>query len=120
LKGTFANAHNRLWPGQFVNVRLTLSVQSNALIVPTSAVQTGQDGQYVFVVKPDNTVEMRPVVVDRGVGDETILSRGVARGETVVTDGQLRLGPGARIEIKRPVQMESDKEPPARTSKKAG
>jgi multidrug efflux system membrane fusion protein len=100
MKGTFQNKNRNLWPGQFVNVVLTLSIQPNAILAPTSAVQTGQNGQYVFVVKADDTVEMRPIVVDRAIGDESVIGTGLAAGETVVTDGQLRLAPGSKVEIK--------------------
>jgi multidrug efflux system membrane fusion protein len=100
LKGTFANRDRSLWPGQYVNVILTLTTESNALVVPTEAVQTGQQGQYVFVVKPDQTVEMRPVVVEQVFEHETVIAKGLQPGETVVTDGQLRLSPGAKVEIK--------------------
>ena len=100
IKATFANANRRLWPGQFVNVRVRLTSDANAIVVPTVAVQAGPEGQYVYVVKADNTVEMRPVEVARTAGQETVLRQGVKRGETVVTDGQLRLVPGSRITIK--------------------
>lgn len=100
LKGTFANPHRKLWPGQFVNAVLTLASRPNALLVPTAAVQTGQGGQYVFVVKADNTVESRPVSAGMAVKDETVIEKGLSPGEMVVTDGQLQLIPGARVEIK--------------------
>ena len=100
VKGTFANEDRRLWPGQFVNVTVTLTADPNAVVVPTPAVQTGQQGTFVFVVKPDQTVELRPVAVARLAGDETVVQSGVAGGETVVTDGHLRLVPGSRISIK--------------------
>jgi multidrug efflux system membrane fusion protein len=100
LKGTFANSGLRLWPGQFVNCALTLTYLSNAVVVPTSAVQTGQQGEYLFVVKRDGTVEMRPVAVALAGGGESVIARGVKPGETVVTDGQLRLVPGAKVEVK--------------------
>jgi multidrug efflux system membrane fusion protein len=101
LKGTFLNKEKRLWPGQFVNVVLTLSTQSNAVVVSTNAIQTGQEGQYVFVVKPDLTVESRSVAVDRILGQEAIIAKGLSPGETVVTDGQLQLVPGSKVEIKK-------------------
>ena len=101
LKGTFPNEDRRLWPGQFVNVMLTLATKPNAVIVPTSAVQTGQSGQYIFIVKPDLTVESRPVAAGETIGDETVIEKGVRAGESVVTDGQLRLVPGVRVEIKK-------------------
>ncbi len=100
LKGTFANREKKLWPGQFVNVVLTLTREPNAIVVPSQAIQTGQEGQYVFVVKQDLTVESRPVVIGRSVNNETVVQKGLHGDEKVVTDGQLRLYPGARVEIK--------------------
>ena len=100
LKGAFANQDRRLWPGQFVNVVLTLTTQPNAIIVPSQAIQTGQEGQYVFVVKSDLTVEARPVTVSRTINNESIIEKGLREGEAVVTDGQLRLVPGAKVEVK--------------------
>jgi multidrug efflux system membrane fusion protein len=102
IKGTFPNDDRRLWPGQFVNVVVTLTTESNALVVPAATVQTGQQGQYVFVVKPNQTVDLRPVTVERSDGVETVVATGVKAGETVVTDGQLRLVPGTRITVKAP------------------
>lgn len=101
LKGTFDNAESRLWPGQFVNVVLTLTTQGNAIVVPTPAVQTGQQGQFVFVVKPDMTAETRPVVVTRTVGNESIIDKGLRAGEKVVTDGQIRIQPGIKLDVKQ-------------------
>lgn len=101
LKATFGNEDKRLWPGQFVNVDLTLTTEPNALVVPSQALQTGQQGlQYVFVVKADSTVENRRVVVERTQGSETIIAKGLSPGEKVVTDGQPRLVPGSRVEIR--------------------
>jgi multidrug efflux system membrane fusion protein len=100
LKGTFSNPERKLWPGQFVNVVLTLTTEPNAIVVPSQAVQAGQQGQYVFVVKPDLTVESRPVVVSRTTDRETVIQKGLNPDEKVVTDGQLRLYPGAKVEIK--------------------
>jgi membrane fusion protein, multidrug efflux system len=100
VKGTFPNDDRRLWPGQFVNVSVTLTVDPDATVVPNVAVQSGQQGTYVYVVKDDQTVELRPVTVARTHGDESIISKGLEPGETVVTDGQLRLVPGARVSIK--------------------
>jgi multidrug efflux system membrane fusion protein len=100
LKGTFKNLQKRLWPGQFVEVSLELSSQPNALVVPAEAVQTGQGEQFVFVVKPDQTVDYRAIKVERIMNGEAVVKEGVAVGEQVVTDGQLRLVPGARVEIK--------------------
>jgi multidrug efflux system membrane fusion protein len=100
VKGTFPNDDRRLWPGQFVNVSVTLTSDPNAIVVPTPAVQTGQQGTFVFIVQPDQTVELRPVTVARIAGDETVVQTGVAAGDTVVTDGHLRLVPGSRISVK--------------------
>ncbi len=97
LKATFANANRHLWPGAFVQVVLDLTTDPNALVVPAVAVQTSQDGQYVYVVKEDRTVEMRPVTVDRQQGDQVVIASGVSAGDIVVTDGHLRLTPGARV-----------------------
>ena len=101
LKGTFPNTDRRLWPGQFANVVLTLTVRSGAVVVPSEAIQTGQQGQYVFVVKPDLTVEARSVTVGEVFEGETVIAKGVAAGEKVVTDGQLRLVPGTKVEAKK-------------------
>ncbi len=99
LKASFPNEERRLWPGQFVNVALTLASEPNALVVPAQAIQTGQQGPYVFVVKPDSTVEVRRVAVARSQGSESIISKGLQPGEKVVTDGQPRLVAGAKVEI---------------------
>ena len=100
LKGTFVNQEKRLWPGQFVNVVVTLAEQPNAISVPTQAIQTGQDGQYAYVIKQDQTVELRPVVVTRTFNSESIIEKGLRPGERVVTDGQLGLVQGSKVEIK--------------------
>ena len=100
LKGTFANDDHRLWPGQFSTVSLRLSEEENAIVVPSQAIQTGQTGDFVFVVKPDNTAESRPVKVARTIGGDAVISQGIQAGETVVTDGQLRLLPGIKVQIK--------------------
>ena len=100
LKGTFENRDKRLWPGQFVNVIVTLTTQRNAVIMPSAALQAGQQGQYVFVVKPDFTVESRSVTVARTYGDITVLAQGLKAGEQVVTDGQLNLVTGVHVELK--------------------
>jgi multidrug efflux system membrane fusion protein len=100
LKGTFANREKRLWPGQFVSAVLTLTSQPDAIIVPSQSIQTGQKGQYVFVIKNDLTVEDRPVIVGRTLNSETVIDKGLQSGERVVTDGQLRLVPGAKVEVK--------------------
>jgi multidrug efflux system membrane fusion protein len=103
LKGTFANRDNRLWPGQFVNVSLTLTTKPNAVVVPSQAVQTGQNGTFVFIVKPDMTAEARPVVISQNINGEAMVEQGLKPGERVVTDGQLRLMPGAKVELKSAV-----------------
>jgi membrane fusion protein, multidrug efflux system len=97
LKGSFPNEDRQLWPGAFVQVTLHLATEANAVVVPAVAVQTSQDGQYVYVVKPDRTVEMRPVKVQRQQGDEMVIAQGVSVGDVVVTDGHLRLTPGATV-----------------------
>jgi membrane fusion protein, multidrug efflux system len=111
LKATFANKERRLWPGQFVNVTMTLTTRTGATVAPSQAIQTGQQGQFVFVVKPDQTVEMRPVVVAHTIADDSVIESGVKPGEVVVTDGQLRLVPGAKVKVRngeanqKPVSM---------------
>lgn len=99
LKAEFANSDKALWPGQFVNVVLTLTTQKRAIVAPTTAVQNGPNGQYVFIVGPNNTVALRDVKVARTEGDDTVIASGLAPGDTVVTAGQLRLAPGTRITI---------------------
>jgi membrane fusion protein, multidrug efflux system len=100
VKGSFGNEDRRLWPGQFINVVVTLTTDPSAIVVPSTAVQAGQQGTYVFIVKADQTAEMRPVKVARTVADESVIQQGLTPGETVVTDGQLRLVPGSRVSIK--------------------
>jgi membrane fusion protein, multidrug efflux system len=100
LKAEFTNKDKFLWPGQFVNVSLQLAVQPHAVIVPLRAIQTGETGSFVFVVKPDATADLRPVVVDRTMGEEAIIAKGVNAGETIITDGHLKVHPGGKVEIK--------------------
>jgi len=100
LKATFGNDEGRLWPGQFANVALTLAAEPNTLVIPSPAVQSGQRGTYVFVVKSDSTVEMRPIVVARTQGSESVITKGLQAGEKVVVDGQPRLAPGAKVEVR--------------------
>jgi len=97
LKGEFDNADHALWPGQFVDVSLVLTVRERSVVVPTAAVQTGQQGPYVFVVEPGGTAAVRPVKPGPAAGERTVIDDGLAAGETVVTDGQLRLTPGAPV-----------------------
>lgn len=99
LKGTFQNADRKLWPGEFVNVAMRLTLQPNALVVPTAALQTGQDGTYIYVVKEDMTVEMRPVTAGLRVNDILVIDKGLREGEIVVIEGQLRLAPGSKVLI---------------------
>jgi len=113
LKGTFTNKDRRLWPGQFTNVVLTLTTEPNAIVVPSQTIQTGQQGQYVFIVDPDLTVESRSVVVGRTTDGETVIVKGLTPDETVVTDGQLRLYPGAKVEIKNSNSAPSPKPKPS-------
>jgi multidrug efflux system membrane fusion protein len=103
VKATFDNEDGVLWPGAFVTVALTLTVEPDALVVPLAAVQTGQDGRFVFVVEPSSTVEVRPVKVAREANDQAVIGSGLAEGETVVVEGQLRLSPGTRI-VARPAK----------------
>jgi multidrug efflux system membrane fusion protein len=98
LKARFDNADHRLWPGEFARVRLRLATLPHATVVASEAVQTGQDGQFVFVVKPDSTVEQRPVSVSQHIDDVVVIERGLRPGETIVTEGQLRLEPGSRVQ----------------------
>ena len=100
LKGEFANGDNTLWPGEFLNVRLQLYVENDAIVVPSQAVMTGQQGTYVFVVGQDGTAHSQPVRVERAAGEYTVLASGVQSGDLVVTDGQLRLVSGAAVELK--------------------
>jgi multidrug efflux system membrane fusion protein len=99
MKATFPNADQGLWPGLFVQVTLSLTNEEGVVVVPATAVQPSASGQYVYVVKQDRTAEIRPVTVARQFGEEMIIVRGLAAGEEVVTDGQLRLTPGAQVSI---------------------
>jgi len=100
LAGIFSNDRELLWPGQYVSVTLVLDIREDALVVPSVAVQTGQEGKFVFAVKADNTIEVRPVTVRMSTGPETVIEKGLQAGELVVIDGQLGLVPGSRIKIK--------------------
>ena len=102
LKAEFANQERRLWPGQFVNVALTLATQADAVVIPAEAVQVGQEGQHVFVVKEDKRVEIRPVTIGTTSEGIAIITKGLAVGEQVVREGQFLLGPESRVEIKNP------------------
>jgi multidrug efflux system membrane fusion protein len=100
LKATFPNEDRRLWPGQIADVVLTLGMLPRAVVVPSQTVQSGQSGQYAFVVKPEGVVELRPIVVGRSMNGETVIQKGLNPGETVVTDGQLLLTPGTKVSVK--------------------
>ena len=100
LKATFQNTDRRLWPGQTINAVLTLGVQPKAVVVPSQAIQSGQSGTYAFVIKQDKTAELRLVSVSRSTNGETVIEKGLSPGESVVTDGQLLLTSGARVNIR--------------------
>ncbi|HEY6259509.1 MAG TPA: efflux RND transporter periplasmic adaptor subunit [Xanthobacteraceae bacterium] len=99
LKAKFANGDDRLWPGQFVNVTLTLGIQANAIVVPGAAIQAGPNGPYVFLVRPDLTAELRLVRVERTLKDKAVIAEGLVAGDRVVVDGQMRLGNGTRVAV---------------------
>lgn len=100
LKALFPNDKDRLWPGQYVQTTLTLSTRNDAVVVPSQAIQTGQKGQYVYVLKADQTVENRSVEVSDSVDGHMVVEKGLQPGETVVTDGQLKLAPGAKVAVR--------------------
>lgn len=100
LKATFPNRNRRLWPGQFVNTIVRLAEQTNAIVVPSQAIETGQKGTFVYVMKADQTAEIRPVTVERNAGADAVISAGLQPGETVVTDGQIMIFPGAHLQLK--------------------
>ncbi|MDA8404842.1 MAG: efflux RND transporter periplasmic adaptor subunit, partial [Desulfobacteraceae bacterium] len=108
LKAEFENRDKSLWPGQFVNVRLMLGMRPQAVVAPSAAIQTGQHGNFIFVVKPDMTVESRDVTPGPQINGETVILKGIAPGEQVVTDGQLRLVPGAKVVVKNNAQSGGD------------
>lgn len=100
LKATFANGNRALWPGEFVNVAMTLSNRANATVVPMQAVQNGQDGQYVYIVTSDNGIRQKPVTVLQQIDNQAVIGKGVNPGDTVVTDGQIRLTPKSKVDVK--------------------
>lgn len=100
LRGTFPNPDHKLWPGQFVRVRMRLGSNANAIVVPNQAIQTGQDGQFIYVVKEDRTVEARKITTAARTGQDIVIAKGLEPGETVVTEGQLRLAPGMKVQIR--------------------
>jgi multidrug efflux system membrane fusion protein len=113
LKAAFDNSNKQLWPGQFVNLSITLGMIDNAVVVPSQALQTGQKGQYVFVVKPDTTADIRQVVSGPVSQGMTVIEKGLQPGEKVVIDGLMRVVPGGKVEVKeagdRKQQTEKDK-----------
>jgi membrane fusion protein, multidrug efflux system len=100
IKATFPNTDSALWPGQFINATVRLTTEAGAIVVPSIAVQTGPDGTYVYLVKADATVELRPVTVARVAGADAVIKDGLAAGDNVVTDGHLRLVPGSRVTVR--------------------
>jgi len=104
LKATFANENRSLWPGQFLDVSLLLTTEPHAVVVPSLAVQAGQQGPYVFVIDAQQQAELRPVSVARIEGDESVIASGITPGEVVVTDGQLRLTPGVHVAPRGPAR----------------
>lgn len=107
LKASFSEHRQRLWPGQLVDVRLHLTDRPDCIVVPSQAVQIGQSGAYVYVVKEDRTVSYRPVTPGMQVQGETVIENGLAEGERIVIDGQLQLADGSRIEEREPGQAEA-------------
>ena len=100
LKGLFSNNPKALWPGQFVDVELWLTTDRDVVVAPAAAVQTGQNGQFVYIIKPDQTVEARKIVLARVAENDAVIREGLKGGEKIVLDGQSRLGPGSKVEIK--------------------
>jgi len=119
LRGTFENPRNRLWPGLYVNVLLTLSEQPNATVVPAHSIVTTLQGSYVYVVRANNTVEQRTIVPTRTIDADTVVEKGLQPGETVVTDGQVNLVPDAKVEAKNGNATPTDK-PAGRPDQQAG
>jgi multidrug efflux system membrane fusion protein len=100
LKATFDNRQHVLWPGQYVDVSLTLTSQPNAIVIPSAALQTGQNGTYVYVVEQDLTAHVQPIQIARTMGDEVVIASGLQPGQRVVTDGQLQVIPDKKVSIK--------------------
>ena len=115
LKASFDNASKQLWPGQFVNLSLILGMKNNAVVIPSQAIQTGQNGQFVFVVKPDATADIRQVVSGPVSQEITVIEKGLQPGEQVVIDGQMRVIPGGKVEIKQP-EKQGSPSPPAKSA----
>jgi multidrug efflux system membrane fusion protein len=112
LRAAFTNSQNRLWPGLYVNIVLTLSEQAGAIVVPAQAVLQGNMGSFVYVVRPDKRVEPRTIVPIRTIQGETVIEKGLQSGEMIVTDGQARLEPNARVEIKSSTSETAPADPP--------
>jgi multidrug efflux system membrane fusion protein len=112
LRATFTNSQNRLWPGLYVNIVLTLSEQARATVVPAQAVLEGDKGSFVYVVRSDKRVEPRTIVTVRTIEGETVIEKGLQPGETIVTDGQARLEPNARVNIKSSISDTTPADPP--------
>jgi multidrug efflux system membrane fusion protein len=117
LKATFPNNDLKLWPGKFVNARLVLTTRKDATVIPSSVVQRGPQGTYAYVIKPDKTVEMRPVKVGQSEANVTIVENGLQPGESVVVDGQYKLQPGAHVEPSSPQQTQQAQAKPAGSAK---
>jgi len=111
VKAAFDNARKQLWPGQFLNLSITLAVREKAVVVPGQAIQTGQKGQYVFVVKQDATAEIRPVTTGPVAQGMTVIESGLQAGEQVVVDGQMRVVPGGKVEVRQPDRPAAPKSP---------
>jgi multidrug efflux system membrane fusion protein len=120
LKAEFKNTDKRLWPGQFINVALTLTTESDAVVVPAEAIQVGPEGQHVFVVKPDSSVEVRPVVVARTDEGEAVIAQGLKPDEQIVREGQFLLSAGSRVEIKDTIQERKARETKEGKKERAG
>ncbi len=99
LKGTFPNANRKLWPGEYANVTLKMSTQANALVIPNQAMQTGQDGNYVYLINADRVAEVRPITIGLRRETELVVDKGLSEGDTIVTQGQLRLAPGSHVAL---------------------
>jgi len=108
LKAVFPNKQNTLWPGQFVNARVLVRIDRNALTIPTAAVQRGPNGMFAYVVKADSTVEVRPIAVAEDSGGITVVQSGIREGERVVTTNQYRLEPGVQVKIVAPLPPKSE------------
>ena len=113
LRATIANSDRRFWPGRFVNVRLILGTQRNAVLVPADTPQLSAKGSFVYIVKPDSTAELRPVTVGQRQGDLVVIDQGVKAGERVVIAGQLGVTPGGRVNVTRPNTAENPPAQPA-------